>query len=83
MLAASVSETWLVVCFVVGRTPGEGHHQAIFVDGEAIMFKGRTGEIVARMPAPESAPGSGVARYEPEGDPGEQHPNVSINIGNP
>src|SRR5262249_27643657 len=32
-----------------------GHHQAAFVDGEAIIFNGRTD---ARMPAPECAPGS-------------------------
>ena len=69
--------------FVVGRTLGEGHHHAIFVDGEAIIFKGDTDEIAARIPAPESASGSGVARNEPEQEPGTQHPNISILIENP
>jgi len=69
--------------FVVGRTIGEGHHQAIFVDGEAIIFKGDTDEVAARMPAPESTFGSGVARNEPEQEPGTQHPNISILINNP
>jgi hypothetical protein len=69
--------------FVVGRTIGEGHHQAIFVDGEAIIFKGDTDEVVARMPAPESASGSGVARNEPEKQPGADHPNIAILIVNP
>jgi len=69
--------------FVVGRTLGEGHHHAIFVDGEAIIFKGDTYEIAARIPAPESASGSGVARNEPEQEPGTQHPNISILIENP
>jgi hypothetical protein len=68
--------------FVVGRTIGEGHHQAIFADGEAIIFKGDTDEVAARMPAPESASGSGVARNEPEQEPGTQHPNISILIDN-
>jgi hypothetical protein len=69
--------------FVVGRTPGEGHHTAIFVDGEAIMFKGDTDEVVSRMPAPESAPGSGIARNEPQGEPGADRPNLIIHIANP
>jgi hypothetical protein len=69
--------------FVVGRTIGEGHHQAIFVDGEAIIFKGDTDEVVARLPAPESASGSGVARNEPEGQPGARHPNLALLITNP
>jgi len=69
--------------FVVGRTVGEGHHHAIFVDGEAIIFKGDTDEVAARMPAPEGASGSGVARNEPEQEPGTQHPNISILIDNP
>jgi hypothetical protein len=69
--------------FVVGRTVGEGHHQAIFVDGEAIIFEGRTDDIVARMPAPESASGSSVARNEPEGQPGADHPNLGMMIPNP
>src|SRR5215831_10601841 len=69
--------------FVVGRTPGQGHHQAIFVDGEAIMFKGGTDEIVARTPTPEGAPGSGVARNEPEQDPGTEGFNIIIHIPNP
>jgi hypothetical protein len=69
--------------FVVGRTIGEGHHQAIFVDGEAIIFKGDIDEVAARMPAPESASGSGVARNEPEQEPGTHHPNISILIDNP
>ena len=69
--------------FVVGRTIGEGHHQAIFVDSEAIIFKGDTDEVVARLPAPESAFGSGLARNEPEGQPGEGHPNRVMVIANP
>ena len=69
--------------FTVGTTPGEGHHQAIFVDGEAVMFKGNTGEIVARMPAPEAAPGSGVERNEPSGEPGAEGRNVLFRISNP
>jgi Domain of unknown function (DUF4375) len=69
--------------FVVGRTIGEGHYQAIFVDGEAIIFKGDTDEVVARLPAPESASGSGVARNEPEGQPGARHPNLALLIANP
>lgn len=69
--------------FTVGRTPGQGHHQAIFVDGEAIMFKGATEEIVARLPAPQAAAGSGVARNEPPGEPGAQGRNIFIQIANP
>ena len=69
--------------FVVGRTLGAGHHQAIFVDGEAIIFKGDTDEVAARMPTPESASGSGLARNEPEQEPGTQHPNISFLIDNP
>jgi Domain of unknown function (DUF4375) len=69
--------------FVVGRTIGEGHHQAIFVDGEAIIFKGDTDKVVTRMPAPECASGSGVARNEPEGQLGADHPNRVMLIANP
>jgi hypothetical protein len=69
--------------FTVGKTPGQGHHQAIFVDGEAIMFKGTTDEIVARQPAPQVVPGSGVARNEPPGEPGAEGRNIFIQIANP
>jgi Domain of unknown function (DUF4375) len=69
--------------FTVGKTPGQGHHQAIFVDGMAIMFKGDTDQIVAQRPAPEASPGSGVASNEPEIEPGTQHPNLILNITNP
>jgi Domain of unknown function (DUF4375) len=69
--------------FTVGKTPGQGHHQAIFVDGEAIMFEGDTDKIVARRPAPEGAPGSGVARNEPEQAPGTEGLNIIIRITNP
>ena len=69
--------------FVVGRTIGEGHHHAIFVDGEAIIFKGDTDEVDARMPAPECASGSGVARNEPEYEPGTEHLNINVLIDNP
>lgn len=69
--------------FTVGKTPGEGHHQVVFVDGEAIMFKGVTDEIVARMPVPECAPGSGFARNEPGQDPEDDHPNITLLISNP
>ena len=48
------------------------------------MFNGDTGEIVAQVPAPEAARGSGVARNEPEFDPGTMlGPNLRIDIGNP
>lgn len=69
--------------FTVGRTPGQGHHQVVFVDGEAIMFKGNSDEIVARMPTPEGVPGSGVARNEPQVEPGTEGPNITIRITNP
>lgn len=69
--------------FVVGRTIGEGHHHAIFVDGEAIIFKGDTDEVAARMPAPECASGSSVARNEPEYEPGTEHLNINVLIDNP
>lgn len=70
--------------FTVGKTPGrQGHHQAIFVDGKAIMFKGDTDQIVAQRLAPEAAPGSGVVRNEPGMEPGTQHPNIMLMIANP
>jgi hypothetical protein len=64
----------------VGQTPGEGHHQVIFVDGEAIMYEGSTDRVVARMPASQE---SGIASNEPEIEPGTEHPNISIMIANP
>jgi hypothetical protein len=64
--------------FVIG--PNEDHHQAIFVNGEAIVFKGCTSEIAARIAAPEAAPESGVARNEPEFEPGTEGPNISLMI---
>jgi hypothetical protein len=69
--------------FTVGKIPGKGHHQAIFVNGEAMMFKGDTAEVVARVPAPECAPGSGVPRNEPELEPGTEGPNIFLRIPNP
>jgi hypothetical protein len=69
--------------FTVGTKPGQGLHQVIFVDGEAIMFKGTTDAIVGRIPAPECLPGSGVARNEPEEEPGTQHPNLVFPVSNP
>jgi hypothetical protein len=69
--------------FTVGKTPGQGHHQAIFVDGKAIMFKGDTDQIVAQRDAPEAAPGSGIIRSEPDMEPGMQPPNISLMIPNP
>ena len=69
--------------FTVGKTPGKGHHQAIFVDGEAIMFEGHTDVVVARLPAPEAAPGSRVARNEPQQEPGTEGRNIFIQIANP
>jgi hypothetical protein len=69
--------------FTVGTTPGEGHHQAVFDDGEAVMFKGRTDVVVARISAPECAPNSGVGRNEPSHDPSIKTPNLSWNIPNP
>jgi hypothetical protein len=69
--------------FTVGKTPGQGHHQTIFVDGKAIMFKGNTDQIVAQRPAPEATPASGVSSNEPETEPGTQHPNIRLIIANP
>lgn len=69
--------------FTVGKTPGQGHHQAIFVDGQAIMFKGDTDQIVAQRSAPEAFPGSGVTSNEPELEPGTQNPNLVLTITNP
>jgi hypothetical protein len=69
--------------FVIGRTIGEGHHHAIFVDGEAIIFEGDTDKVVARIPAPESASISGVTRNEPRGQPDADHPNRAFLIANP
>jgi Domain of unknown function (DUF4375) len=69
--------------FTVGKTPGQGHHQAIFVDGKAIMFKGSTDQIVAQRPVPEALPGSGVMSNEPEIEPGTPHPNIRFTITNP
>ncbi len=69
--------------FTVGKTPGQGHHQTIFVDGEAIMFKGNTDQVVARRPVPEASPGSGVVSNAPEMEPGTQHPNLLLTITNP
>jgi hypothetical protein len=69
--------------FTVGKTPGQGHHQTIFVDGKAIMFKGNTDQIVAQRPTPEASPGSGVISNEPEIEPGTQHPNLVLTITNP
>lgn len=69
--------------FTVGKTPGQGHHQAIFVDGKAIMFKGESDQIVAQRPAPESATGSGFTSNEPETEPGTQLPNIMFVIANP
>jgi hypothetical protein len=69
--------------FTVGKTPGQGHHQAIFVDGEAIMFEGRTNKIVGRRPAPECAPGSAVASNAPDLEPGTEGKNISLLIANP
>lgn len=47
------------------------------------MFKGHTNEVVARMPAPEAAPESGVARNEPPGEPGSEGSNIVIRIASP
>lgn len=69
--------------FTVGKTPGQGHHQAIFVDGNAIMFKGDTDQIVAQRPTPEASAGGGAASNEPEMEPGTQHPNLVLAIVNP
>jgi hypothetical protein len=69
--------------FTVGTTPGKGHHHVVFDDGEAIMFKGETDVVVARIPAPECAPDSGIGRNEPSHDPSLKTPNLGWNIGNP
>jgi Domain of unknown function (DUF4375) len=68
--------------FTVGKTPGQGHHQAIFVEGNAIMFKGSTDQIVAQRPAPQAIPGSGFISNEPETEPGTKHSNIIL-IANP
>lgn len=47
-----------------------GHHQVIFHDGEAIMFSGRSDEIVARLPAPEQRADSGMPSSQPARPPG-------------
>jgi hypothetical protein len=47
------------------------------------MLLGDTDKIVARRPAPECAPGSGVARNEPSGEPGTEGPNMIYRIANP
>ena len=69
--------------FTVGTIPGKGHHHVVFDDGEAIMFKGETDVVVARIPAPECAPDSGIGRNEPSHDPSIKTPNLAWNIGNP
>jgi hypothetical protein len=69
--------------FTVGKTPGQGHHQAIFVDGNAIMFKGNTDQIVSQRSAPEAILGSGLTSNAPEIEPGEEHPNIILAIANP
>ncbi|XUM20759.1 DMP19 family protein [Bradyrhizobium oligotrophicum S58] len=69
--------------FTVGKTPGQGHHQAIFVDGKAIMFEGHSDKIVSQRPAPESLPGSGVASNEPHLEPGTEGKNIILRISNP
>lgn len=66
--------------FTVGRAPGDEHHQVIFVDGEAIMFRGRTDRVVARMPAPQE---SGVGSNAPQIEPGTEGPNIILRISNP
>ena len=71
-------------CWNFTTTPGKsgGRHGAIFVDGEIIVFTGRTDEIVARAPAPECAAGSAVTRNEPDRRPGTLGRNLVINIVN-
>lgn len=66
--------------FTVGKTPGQGHRQAIFVDGKAIMFEGHSDKIVAQRPAPESLPGSGVASNAPDLEPGTEGANNILGI---
>ena len=69
--------------FTVGTTPGEGHHQAIFADGEIIVYKGHTDEIVTRAPCPEAVEGSDLPRSEPDRQPGTEGSNIIIRISNP
>jgi hypothetical protein len=71
-------------CWNFTTTPGQsgGHHQAMFVDGELIVFMGKTDEILARAPAPECAVGSAVARNEPGQAPDGLHPNLILKINN-
>jgi hypothetical protein len=71
-----------VWCWNFTTAPGDkgGHHQAIFIDGEIIIFKGDTPEIIARAPAPECAPGSTMRRNEPDKPPGSIGPNMLLRI---
>jgi hypothetical protein len=48
---ASTHRAVLIFDFRLGKMPGQGRHQAIFFDGEAIMFKGRTDEIAGKSDA--------------------------------
>ena len=69
--------------FTVGTTPGQGHHQAIFADGEVIVYHGDTDDIVARAPCPEAAEDSTAERTEPDREPGTDGGNIIIRITNP
>jgi hypothetical protein len=69
--------------FTVGTTPGEGHHQAVFADGEVIVYKGSSDEVVTRAPCPEAAEGSTAPRAEPDQEPGTERPNIIMRIDNP
>jgi hypothetical protein len=77
--------TWnekTVWCWNFTVMPGyaEGHRQAIFVDGEIIIFMGDTPEVIVHAPAPECVPGSTTSRNEPDQTPGSLNPNISIRI---
>jgi hypothetical protein len=79
------TRTWngkSVWCWNFTTTPGDkgGHRQAIFVDGELVIFMGDTPEIIARAPASECAPGSTTPRNEPDKAPGSLSPNIIIRI---
>ena len=64
-------------------TTSTGHHYVVFHAGEALLFKGDTDAIVARVPAPEQREDSGVASNQPQQKPGSLEFNLVLRINNP